>query len=106
MTETLELQAKATRGPTRRFEQRKTAIVASAVEVLNRKGVRGMTLGEVAASLNLVPTGVIYYFKNKEDLAAACFLKGVEGFSQFLAAGETGAGARERLTRFFDAYLD
>ena len=55
-----------------------TAIVASAVEVLNRKGVRGMTLGEVAASLNLVPTGVIYYFKNKEDLAAACFLKGVE----------------------------
>ena len=106
MTETLELQAKATRGPTRRFEQRKTAIVASAVEVLNRKGVRGMTLGEVAASLNLVPTGVIYYFKNKEDLAAACFLKGVEGFSQFLAAGETGADARERLTRFFDAYLD
>ncbi len=47
MTETLELPAKATRGPTRRFEQRKTAIVASAVEVLNRKGVRGMTLGEV-----------------------------------------------------------
>ena len=106
MTETLELQAKATRGPTRRFEQRKTAIVASAVEVLNRKGVRGMTLGEVAASLNLVPTGVIYYFKNKEDLAAACFLKGVEGFSQFLVAGETGADARERLARFFDAYLD
>nr|QQZ50037.1 TetR/AcrR family transcriptional regulator [Phenylobacterium glaciei] len=106
MTETLEPAAKATRGPTRRFEQRKTAIVASAVEVLNRKGVRGMTLGEVAASLNLVPTGVIYYFKNKEELAAACFLKGVDAFTQFLAAGETGADARERLTRFFDAYLD
>ncbi|CAN5826688.1 TetR/AcrR family transcriptional regulator [soil metagenome] len=106
MTETLEPPVKTTRGPTRRFEQRKTAIVASAVEVLNRKGVRGMTLGEVAASLNLVPTGVIYYFKNKEELAAACFLKGVEGFTQFLVAGETGADVRERLTRFFDAYLD
>ena len=56
------------RQPTRRFETRKAAIVSSAVGVLNRKGVRGMTLGEVAASLSLVPTGVIYYFRNKEEL--------------------------------------
>ena len=43
-----------TRAPTKRFEQRKSAIIASAVEVLNRKGVRGMTLSDVAARLNLV----------------------------------------------------
>jgi hypothetical protein len=65
------------RQPTLRFETRKAAIVMSAVGVLNRKGVRGMTLSDVAASINLVPTGVIYYFKNKEELAQACFLKGI-----------------------------
>ncbi|MDO8377958.1 TetR/AcrR family transcriptional regulator [Phenylobacterium sp.] len=106
MSQGVELQEKVTRGPTRRFEQRKSAIVSSAVEVLNRKGVRGMTLGEVAARLNLVPTGVIYYFRNKEDLAAACFLQGIARFNALLAAGRAGADVRTRLTLFLDAYFD
>lgn len=94
-----------TRPPTRRFEARRAAIVASAVEVINRKGVRGMTLGDVASRLDLVPTGVIYYFKNKEALAQACFLKGVEHFDGLLAEGLAGVGAAERLTLFLDAYF-
>ena len=96
----------ATRAPTRRFEQRKAAIVASAIEVLNRKGVRGMTLGDVAARLNLVPTGVIYYFRNKEELAATCYLLAVERFSAIIAAGEAGGEVRERLRLILDAYFD
>lgn len=95
-----------TRAPTKRFEKRKAAIVASAVEVINRKGVRGMTLAEVAARLDLVPTGVIYYFKNKEDLAQACFLDGIARFRDLLAAGETGGPPRERLAGFLTAYFD
>lgn len=95
-----------TRAPTKRFEKRKAAIVASAVEVINRKGVRGMTLAEVAARLNLVPTGVVYYFKNKEDLAAACFLDGIERFCDLLALGEGEGTGRERLDRFLAGYFD
>lgn len=76
------------RVPTKRFEQRKSAIVGSAVEVLNRRGVRGMTLADVAARLDLVPTGVIYYFKNKEDLAAACFLRGIDRYNDLIALAE------------------
>jgi AcrR family transcriptional regulator len=94
------------RAPTKRFEQRKSAIVASAVEVINRKGVRGMTLAEVAARLDLVPTGVIYYFKNKEELAQACFLQGLERFGEFFAAGDAGGDVRTRLSLFLDAYFD
>lgn len=96
----------AIRAPTRRFEQRKAAIVASAIEVLNRKGVRGMTLGDVAARLNLVPTGVIYYFKNKEELAATCFLIAVERFNRVIAAGEDGGDVRDRPRLILDAYYD
>lgn len=94
------------RAPTKRFEQRKSAIVGSAVEVLNRKGVRGMTLADVATRLGLVPTGVIYYFKNKEELAAACFLDGIERFNRLAAEAEHGEGVRERLKLFLDAYFD
>ncbi|KRB50639.1 TetR/AcrR family transcriptional regulator [Phenylobacterium sp. Root700] len=96
----------AIRAPTKRYEQRKNAIVSSAVEVINRKGVRGMTLADVAARLNLVPTGVIYYFKNKEDLASACFLHGIDQFNALSAAGEAGTTVRERLALFLDAYFD
>ena len=77
----------AGRQPTRRFEAKRNAIVCSAVAEMNRKGVRGMTLGDVAARLDLVPTGVIYYFRNKEELAAAAFLKGVEAYEALIAAG-------------------
>jgi AcrR family transcriptional regulator len=94
-----------TRPPTRRFEARRAAIVASAVEVINRKGVRGMTLGDVAACLDLVPTGVIYYFKNKEALAQACYLQGVEQFDGLLVQGQAERDVAARLTRFLDAYF-
>ena len=96
----------AARRPTRRYEARRGAIVRSAIEEMNRKGVRGMTLGDVAAHLDLVPTGVIYYFRNKEELAAAAFLKGVEAYEELLvgAAGEPTPQAR--LAAFLRAYFD
>ena len=74
------------RQPTRRYEAKRSAIVRSAVEEMNRKGVRGMTLGDVAARLDLVPTAVIYYFRNKEELAAAAFLKGLGAYEALIAA--------------------
>ena len=94
------------RAPTRRFEQRKNAIIISAVEVLNRKGVRGMRLADVAARLELVPTGVIYYFKSKEDLAAACFLDGVDRYKALAAEAARGQDPRQRLGLFLEAYFD
>src|SRR5436305_10111807 len=80
--------AAAGRAPTKRYEARRNAIIASAVDVVNRRGVRGMTLGDVSASLDLVPTGVIYYFRNKEELAAAAFLKAIERYDQLITACE------------------
>jgi len=81
------------RAPTKRFEARRNALIASAVEVVNRRGVRGMTLGDVTAGLDLVPTGVIYYFKNKEELAAAAFLRALERYEGLIAASAAGPEA-------------
>lgn len=97
--------AAGARRPTRRYEARRNAIVRSAVEEMNRKGVRGMTLGDVAARLDLVPTGVIYYFRNKEELAAAAFLRGVAAYEELIAAGAGEATVAARLAAFIHAWF-
>lgn len=93
------------RSPTRKFEARRAEIVTSAVAVLNRKGVRGMTLGEVAERLQLAPNGLIYYFKNKEELARACFLSGLERLTGMLAQAQAGETVEGRVRRFLDAHF-
>ncbi|HET6970693.1 MAG TPA: TetR/AcrR family transcriptional regulator, partial [Phenylobacterium sp.] len=96
----------AQRAPTRRYEVRRNAIVRSAVAELNRNGVKGMTLGDVAARLDLVPTGVIYYFRNKEELAAAVFQSGIAAYEELAAQGAGGPTDAARLSAFLHAYFD
>lgn len=97
--------AAAGRTPTKRYAARRNAIIASAVEVVNRRGVRGMTLGDVTASLDLVPTGVIYYFRNKEELAAAAFLRAIERYEALIAAA-VKAPERDRVPAFVRRSLE
>ncbi len=93
------------RGPTKKFEAKRNVIVRSAVEQINRRGVRGMTLGSVAADLGLVPTAVIYYFKSKEDLAAEVFSRGIARFEAMIAAASSAEQPADRLTAFVQAYF-
>jgi len=95
----------ALRKPTRRFEARRRAILASAVAELNQKGVRGMTLGEVAARLNLVPTGVIYYFRNKDELATACFLTAIERLEALIGEAMAEPEPAARVRRFLTSFV-
>ena len=56
-----------------KYARKQQAIIAAASEVINRDGVKGMTLANVAARVGLITTSVTYYFRKKEDLAVACF---------------------------------
>ena len=91
---------------THKFHQRRDTIVRAAVEVLNHKGVRGMTLADVAARIDLVPTAVMYYFHKKEELAAACFHKAIEQYESMIAQAQRGATAREALELFVRGYFE
>ena len=90
---------------TGKYRLRQDAIITSAVDVLNHKGVKGMTLADVAAKLNLVPTGIIYYFSNKEDLAAACFLKAIATYDRLIGEAARAATAEQRLASFVRSYF-
>lgn len=97
--------APAARTPSRRYMARRDAIIASAIREMNRHGVRGMTLGDVAARLDLVPTGVIYYFRNKEDLAAAAFERSIGRIQELAEFARGHPTERERVQVFIDLFI-
>ncbi|MFZ5669389.1 MAG: TetR/AcrR family transcriptional regulator [Pseudomonadota bacterium] len=98
--------APAASAATARYAAKKEAILAAATTILNRQGVKGMTLADVAAEVGLITTSVTYYYRRKEDLAAACFLRGVDIFQGLAREAMTVAGARERLARFLELFFD
>jgi len=91
---------------TARFAARREAILAAATGILNREGVKGMTLADVASEVGLITTSVTYYFRRKEDLAAACFLRGIETFEGLMTRSAEAPDARARLDRFLDAFFE
>lgn len=60
-------------GGTKRFRAKRDAILAAAAQAINEHSAKGMTFADVAQRVGLNTTSVTYYFKRKEDLAAACF---------------------------------
>jgi len=91
---------------TEKYRRRQAEIVRAAIDLINHKGVRAMTLADVAARLGLVPTGVIYYFSSKEELAAACFLRAIDAYQQLIESALAGRDRRERLKRFVAGYIE
>ncbi len=91
---------------TRKYNDRKAEFVSAATPHINRRGVSGMTLADVAAELGLAPKAVAYYFKKKEDLAAACFLRGISRTRECIAAARHGETAANRVRLFLQAYFE
>jgi len=69
-----------------KYNLRKDAIIRVATDLMNHKGVRGMTHALVASELGLVPRAVGYYFRRKEDLAAACYARSIERMEAHIGA--------------------
>jgi AcrR family transcriptional regulator len=91
---------------TRKYLDRQEAILGVAVQMLNRSGLKSMTLAEVAEHFGLVATGVAYYFRTKESLAAACFLRSIEAHERVIAEASSGATVEDRLHRLVGGYFD
>ncbi len=91
---------------TARYGRKREAILAAATEVLNRQGVKGMTLALVAEKVGLITTSVTYYFKKKEELASACFLRGLERLGALVDEAGQAPDLSQRLWRLLDLYLD
>ena len=82
-------------GSTSRFQVKREAVLAAAAHHFNQQGVKGATLADIAASVGLVTTSVTYYYRKKEDLATACFLRAIAAHER-----RRFARALEKVTEF------
>jgi AcrR family transcriptional regulator len=91
---------------TGRFTRKRDAIIAASTDLINREGVKGLTLAKAAAAVGLSTTSVTYYFRRKDDLAAACLRRGIDELQEIVGHALEAPTPRERLHRLLDLYLD
>ncbi|WP_445192532.1 TetR/AcrR family transcriptional regulator [Sphingomonas sp. Tas61C01] len=85
---------------TKRFRAKRDAILAAAAEAINEQSAKGMTFADVARRVGLNTTSVTYYFKRKEDLAAAAFEHTLDYLLVMLDAAMEAPTPQERVRRY------
>jgi len=97
---TIEADDAAGNAGTKRFRAKRDAILAAAAEAINEQSAKGMTFADVARRVGLNTTSVTYYFKRKEDLAAAAFEHTLDYLLVMLDTAMEAATPQERVARF------
>ena len=86
---------------TRRFREKRIAILDAAARQFNEHGLKGAALVDIAASVGLVTSGITYYFQKKEDLAAACLLMSIAEAKALVAKAAEASSVAKRIECFF-----
>jgi AcrR family transcriptional regulator len=87
-------------GGTKRFRAKRDAILAAAAEAINEQSAKGMTFADVARRVGLNTTSVTYYFKRKEELAAAAFEYTLDYLLHMLDEAMAAGSPEERVRRY------
>jgi len=85
---------------TKRFQAKRDAILAAAADAINEQSAKGMTFADVARRVGLNTTSVTYYFKRKEDLAAAAFEQTLERLQEMLTEASAEPTPEARVARY------
>ncbi len=91
---------------TKRYEQKRQAILDAAVQLFNQKGLKGTTLADVAQSVGLITNSVTYYYRKKEELATACLLRSIKALEELIAAALQRETPEERLRTILRLYCE
>ena len=86
---------------TPRYQVKREAILSAAALLFNEQGVKGATLSGIAGSVGLVTNSVTYYYRKKEDLATACFLRSIAAFDTLADTAAKEISVPARLRAFF-----
>lgn len=94
----MALTVKTARRRSRRFDERRDAILEAASRAINAGGAQGLTFAAVARPLGIDTSTLVYYFPTKDELIAACLERSVEALHDFAveAAAEPTPAARMR----------
>src|SRR6185503_961716 len=87
-------------------EAKKDRLVAGAASVLHRRGVRDMTLAEVAKAAEMPRGNLYYYFKTRDELVEAVIASHGERLRQQLEASDELPDPAERLKSFVRSWSE
>ncbi len=90
--------------PTPRYQEKRETVLGAAALLFNERGVKGATLADIAAAVGLVTNSVTYYYRKKEDLATACFLRSIAAFDGLAAAAARADSVAQRVQDFFQLH--
>ncbi len=90
---------------TARFTDKREAILDSAARLFNAQGVKGGLLADVAQQVGLATNSLTYYYRKKEDLAAACLLRAMDVLGGNADAAARSPGLRDRVQGFMDRQI-
>lgn len=90
---------------TAKFVRRRAQILDEASEQINEFGARGMTLTAVAKALGLDTSSVTYYFKRKDQLAAACFERTLHWLDERVRAAAAEPSPEARVRHLIASYV-
>ncbi|MGO4327519.1 TetR/AcrR family transcriptional regulator [Cupriavidus sp. 2TAF22] len=91
--------------PTRRYVEKREAILDAAARLFNRKGLRGATLSDVAQEVGLSTNSITYYYRKKEDLVVACLLRTIDEIAGIADATADEPLPQERVRRFITLFF-
>ena len=107
LTDSQTLEAR----PRRRYsssnrDRKRAEIVAAAAEEINAHGLQGLMLAEVATKVGMTKANLTYYFRRKEDLAAACVSQTLDSYRALVAEASERPTARERLSVLYERFFE
>jgi AcrR family transcriptional regulator len=92
--------------PTQTRPGKRERLVASAGELLHRRGAEAPTLAEIAHAADVPPGNVYYYFKTRDDLVRAVIEARAGEVRALLASLESRATPRLRLRAMARSWTD
>ena len=92
--------------PSPRFERKRDLILDAATLLINQRGLKGMTFVEVAQAVQLNTPSVTYYFRLKEQLAAAVYAQTLDRLEALTAEAVRAADPRTRVHRYLELSFD
>lgn len=92
--------------PSDRFREKRDRILDAASQVINDRGLRGLTFVSVADAIGMNTTSITYYFKRKELLAAATLERTIDKMNLGADLAATAATTDARISTFLRYVLD
>ena len=99
-------RARATKKRTRIQEANEERILDAALEVFAAYGLRGATVDQIAAKVEMSKPNLLYYFRRKQDIYLAVLTRTLETWLQPLEEISADGDPRQEIQSYIDRKLE